>query len=92
MIKFEEHEGKLFIMLEKPVPLTDDTEFPVLVRMIHDDTMIGKANKRIYHPDKLAQRKICSKLTDDGLFLDGIYAYRYEIIGYIVADGSKEEK
>lgn len=87
MINFKEH-WLIFKMLDKPVPLTPDAKMPCLVRMIQDDTMLGKANKSIYHPDKLAQRKICSKLTDDGLFLDGIYAYRYEIIGYIVADGS----
>ena len=90
MINFKEHDGLLFKMLDKPVPLTDDAELPVLVRMIQDNTMLGKANKSIYHPDKLAQRKICSKLTDDGLFLDRIYAYRYEIIGTLVEEGSKE--
>ena len=83
MINFKEH-WLIFKMLDKPVPLTPDAKMPCQVRMIQDDTMLGKANKSIYHPDKLAQRKICSKLTDDGLFLDGIYAYRYEIIGYIV--------
>lgn len=90
MIKFEEHDGKLFRMLEKPVPLTDDAELPVLVRMIQDNTMLGKANKRSCHPDTLAQKIICNELTDDGLFMDGNYAYRYEIIGYPVADGSAE--
>jgi hypothetical protein len=92
MIKFEEHEGLIFKMLEEPVPLTDDAELPVLVRLIQDDTMLGKANKRIYLPDKLAQKIICSssKLTDDGLFLDRIYAYRYEIIGTLVEEGSDD--
>lgn len=92
MIKFEEHEGLLFKMLDEPVPLTPDTELPVLVRMIQDDTMLGKANKRICLPDKLAKKIICSSsnLTDDGLFLDSIYAYRYEIIGTLVKEGSKE--
>jgi hypothetical protein len=92
MIKFEEHDGLLFKMLDEPVPLTPDTELPVLVRMIQDDTMLGKANKRICLPDKLAKKIICSSsnLTDDGLFLDSIYAYRYEIIGTLVKEGSKE--
>ena len=90
MIKFEEHEGQLFRMLDKPVPLTDDTELPVLVRMIQNDTMLGKANKRSCHPDALAIKIICIELTDGGLFLDGHYTYRYEIIGIPVAEGSSE--
>ena len=90
MIKFEKHEGKLFRMLESPVPLTDDTELPVLVRMIQDDTMLGKANKRISNPNTLAQKIICSNLTDGGLFLGGNYAYRYEIIGAFVEEGSED--
>ena len=92
MIKFEEHDDNLFLMLEEPVPLTDDAELPVLVRLIQDDTMLGKANKRSYHPDTLAKKIICSsrKLTDDGLFMDGNYTYCYEIIGTLVEEGSKE--
>jgi hypothetical protein len=92
MIKFEEHDDNLFRMLEEPVPLTDDAELPVLVRLIQDDTMLGKANKRSYHPDTLAKKIICSssKLTDDGLFMDGNYTYCYEIIGTLVAEGSAE--
>ena len=90
MIKFEEHDDNLFRMLEEPVPLTDDAELPVLVRLIQDDTMLGKANKRSYHPDTLAEKIICSssKLTDDGLFMDGNYTYCYEIIGTFVEEGS----
>jgi len=90
--KFEKHNDMLFRMLEEPVPLTDDAELPVLVRLIQDDTMLGKANKRSYHPDTLAQKIICSSsnLTDDGLFMDGNYTYRYEIIGTFVDEGSAE--
>ena len=92
MTNFKEHDGMLFEMLDEPVPLTDDAELPVLVRLIQDDTMLGKANKRSYHPDTLAQKIICSssKLTDDGLFMDGNYTYCYEIIGTLVEEGSKE--
>ena len=92
MINFKEHDGMLFKMLEENeiVPLTDDAELPVLVRLIQDDTMLGKANKRIYPPDKLAQKIICSKLTGDGLYFAGNYTYRYEIIGTLVEEGSKE--
>jgi len=90
MIKFEEHDDNLFRMLEEPVPLTDDAELPVLVRLIQDDTMLGKANKNIYHPNTIAKKIICSKLTDGGLFLGGNYAYRYEIIGTLVEEGSAD--
>ena len=58
MINFKEHDGLLFKMLEEPVPLTDDAELPVLVRLIQDDTMLGKANKRSYRPDTLAKKII----------------------------------
>jgi hypothetical protein len=34
MIKFEEHDGLIFKMLDKPVPLTADAEMPCLVRFI----------------------------------------------------------
>ena len=91
-MRFEKHNDMLFRMLEEPVPLTDDAELPVLVRLIQDDTMLGKANKRSCHPDTLAKKIICSssKLTDDGLFMDGNYTYRYEIIGTLVEEGSAE--
>ena len=88
MIKFEEHEGKLFRMLEEPVPLTTDAELPCLVRLIQDDTMLGKANKRSYHSDTIRLKIVCTELTDDGLFMQGNYSYQYEIIGYLVEDGS----
>jgi hypothetical protein len=88
--KFEKHNDMLFRILDEPVPLTDDAELPVLVRLIQDDTMLGKANKNIYHPNTLAKKIICSKLTDGGLFLGGNYAYRYEIIGTFVKEGSAD--
>ena len=44
MTNFKEH-WLIFKMLDKPVPLIPDTELPVLVRLIQDDTMLGKANK-----------------------------------------------
>lgn len=89
-MKFEEHNNQLFLMLEEPVPLTDDAKMPCLVRLIQDDTMLGKANKINCHPDTLAQKRICSYLTEDGLFFDGYYTYHYEIIGTFVEEGSAE--
>ena len=88
-MKFETINGQLCRMVE-PEPLTDKSQFPCVVRLIQDETMLGKANIRACHPETLANKRICIELTDDGLFMDGNYTYRYEIIGYPVADGSKE--
>ena len=90
MIKFEEHDGLLFRMLEEPVPLTADAELPCLVRLIQDDTMLGKTNKMGCHQETLSQKIICIELTGGGLFMNGDYTYRYEIIGYPVAKGSAD--
>ena len=89
MIKYETINGKLCRMVE-PEPLTDKAQFPCVVRLIQDETMLGKANIRACHPETLASKRICSELTDDGLFMDGNYTYRYEIIGYPVEEGSAE--
>jgi hypothetical protein len=89
MTNFKEHDGMLFKMLDKPVPLTADAEMPCLVRLIQDDTMLGRTNKRIYRQDELAQKIICSNLTD-GLFMNGHFAYRFEIIGTFVEEGSDD--
>ncbi|MCK9436510.1 MAG: hypothetical protein M0Q12_04795, partial [Synergistaceae bacterium] len=48
MIKFKEQDGMLFRMLEEPVPLTPDAKMPVLVRLIQDDSPMGRLNKRNY--------------------------------------------
>jgi len=89
MSKFKTINGTLCRMVE-PTPLTPESQFPCVVQLIQDDTMLGKANKRVYYPRSLANKRICNELTDDGLFMDGSDAYRYEIIGYPVVDGSEE--
>ena len=86
-IKFETINNTLCRMVE-PEPLTDTSTFPCVVRLIQNDTMLGKANKRACHPETLANKRICVELTDDGMFMDGNYTYRYEIIGYPVEEGS----
>ena len=47
MTNFKEHDGMLFKMLEENeiVPLTDDAELPVLVRLIQDDSPMGRYNQ-----------------------------------------------
>ena len=46
--RFEEHEGKLFRMLEEPVPLTPEAKMPCLVRLIQDDSPMGRNNKNSF--------------------------------------------
>lgn len=93
MIKFEEHEGKLFLMLDKPTPLTPETEMPCLVRLIQDDSPMGKHEEKVY---------FCDAIKKNQLYGNRLYAYEtrrvgciaepreLEIIGYPVADGSKD--
>ena len=101
MIKFEEHDGKLFRMLEKPTPLTPDAEMPCLVRLIQDDSPMGKHNKDVfgYDPERLTPR-ICTEVIDvndlsdhnrGSARCDGFIScqhYHYELIGTPVKEGS----
>ena len=100
MIKFEEHDGMLFKMLDKPVPLTPDAEMPCLVRLIQDNSPMGKLNKDLHA--KVLTPKICTEVIDvndlsdhnrgsvrcDG-FMSCLYYY-YELIGTFVEEGSAE--
>ena len=101
MIKFEEHDGKLFRMLEEPVPLTPDAEMPCLVRLIQDDSPMGRLNLYAYDAKELTP-KICTEvigvndLSDynrGSVRCDGFIScqhYHYELIGTFVEDGSKD--
>ena len=97
MIKFEEHDGLLFKMLDEPVPLTPDTKMPCLVRfrMPFSERFRGKHEGVAF---------FCDAIKKNPLYGNRLYAYEtrrvgciaepkeLEIIGYIVADGSEEEK
>ena len=103
MIKFEEQDGLIFRMLDKPTPLTPETEMPCLVRLIQDDSPMGKHNKDLHEfdPERLTPR-ICTEVIDvndlsdpnrgsarcDGLM--SIQYYRYELIGTHVKEGSDD--
>ena len=103
MIKFKEHDGMLFEMLDKPTPLTPDAKMPCLVRLIQDDSPMGKHNKDLhgFDPERLAP-KICTEVVDindlsdtnrgsarcDGFM--SIQYYRYELIGTHVKEGSND--
>ncbi len=92
MIKFEEHDGLIFKMLDKPVPLTADAEMPCLVRLIQDDSPMGRLNKRNY--DESLNKIECATGYNKMLkmpFNNMPFAIeKFEIIGYPVTDGSKE--
>ena len=92
--RFEEHEGKLFRMLDKPVPLTPDAEMPCLVRYIQDDSPMGRYLKRKYNMVMNTVAIVSRIGTDwrahssDEIFVDEVEVL--EIIGYPIAEGSKE--
>jgi hypothetical protein len=100
MTNFKEHDGMLFKMLDKPVPLTPDAEMPCLVRLIQDNSPMGKLNKDLHA--KVLTPKICTEVIDvndlsdhnrgsvrcDG-FMSCLYYY-YELIGTFVEEGSAE--
>ena len=103
MTNFKEQDGMLFKMLEEPTPLTPDAEMPCLVRLIQDDSPMGKHNKDLhgFDPERLTP-KICTEVVDindlsdpnrgsarcDGFM--SIQYYRYELIGTHAKAGTKE--
>jgi hypothetical protein len=95
MIEFKKHDGMLFKMLDEPVPLTPDAEIPCLVRfrMPFSKRFRGKHEGVAF---------FCDAIKKNPLYGNRLYAYEtrrvgciaepreLEIIGYPVADGSKE--
>jgi len=93
MIQFKEINGQLCKMLEKPVPLTPDAQFPCVVRLIQDDSPMGRFNSGktayiddIYICDGIGEHGACAISNDGNLH----HPACLEIIGYPVADGSAE--
>ncbi len=97
MIKFEEHEGLLFKMLDKPVPLTPDAKFPCVVRLIQDNSPMGRYNQS-YSEYRYGVRLGCCMLpiiathiAKNGVVNDIEWdVSRYEIIGTLVKEGSAD--
>ncbi len=93
MIKFKEHDGLIFRMLDKPVPLTPDAEMPCLVRFImpFSERFKGKHEGVAF---------FCDAIKKNPLYGNRLYAYEtrrvgciaepreLEIIGIPVAEGS----
>lgn len=103
--RFEEHEGKLFRMLDKPVPLTPDAEMPCLVRLIQDDSLMGRYNRDASYSDVICKLYVAQKIKENPYYSNTLHAYykdsngkdsciasihQLEIIGYPVSDGSNE--
>lgn len=92
--EFETINGMLCRMV-KPEPLTENAQFPCLVRLIQDDSPMGRMNRH-YKPDtELEKHAIVSKLSDSKLTIigdkwNGYDIFNHEIIGYPVVDGSNE--
>ena len=97
MINFKEHDGLLFKMLDKPVPLTPDAEMPCLVRLIQDDSPMGKYNQSYSEYRYGVELGCCmlpiiaTHIAKNGVVNDVEWdVSRYEIIGTFVEEGSKE--
>jgi hypothetical protein len=90
-IKFEIINGTLCRMVE-PEPLTEESKFPCVVRLIQDDSPMGKYNAlkgaTMLGMVWLATGQNCYTVHINGMLHDRIFCY--EIIGYPVAAGSAE--
>jgi len=91
--RFETINGQICMMLEKPIPLTKDAKFPCVVRLIQDDSPMGRYNNRL--TDKCLLPFICVGIDNNGDMERMENAPRfshecYELLGYPVAEGSAE--
>jgi hypothetical protein len=91
-MKFETINGTLCRMVESEL-LTPEANFPCVVRLIQDDSPMGRNNDFYATSHLLAHIEIINGL--DAIHFvrwQGIKTYysRFEIIGYPVADGSAE--
>ena len=97
MINFKEHDGMLFKMLEEPTPLTPDADMPCLIRLIQDDSPMGRYVKQCWGHDKLFMREHtiyginADMAANVGVAKDTpISIHMFEIIGTFVKEGSAE--
>jgi hypothetical protein len=77
MIEYKEHEGKLFRMLDKPVPLTPDSKLPCLVRLIQDDSPMGRYNNDFNRFDILGNMPLIAQeiKQKSSSYFDALHAY-----------------
>ena len=93
MINFDTINGQLCIMTEH-VPLTPEAKFPCVVRLIQDDSPMGRLNKRNRSTNIEQDIKYICVSTRNSVMQtesDSVMALEaYEVIGYPVADHSEE--
>jgi hypothetical protein len=92
---FETINGTLCIMMDKPEPLTKDAKFPCLVRLIQDDSPMGRMNKRAYPIDRISpfiavDLEQSGEISAIGNVNTHLEHESHEIIGYPVEEGSAE--
>lgn len=92
---YEYHSGKLFKLLYKPVPLTFETQMPVLVRLIQDESPMGRFNKSTQSTnlsDNYVVTDICGGTGAIELLIGGygLHYSRHEVIGTLVEEGSSD--
>lgn len=104
MIKFDIINNQLCLMLEKPIPLTEDAKSPCVVGYIKDDSLAGRLNKSKainIGTDYLDTTFIANAIKNNPLYHNAKHAYdarnmciepidQLEILGYPVADNSAE--
>lgn len=96
MMKFETINNTLCRMVE-PEPLRPESQFPCVVRLIQDDSPMGRYNQS-YSEYRYGVRLGCCMLpiiathiAKNGVVNDIEWdVNRYEVIGYPIADGSAE--
>ncbi len=94
-MKFEHINNQLCLMTE-PVPLTEDAKFPCVVRLIQDDSPMGRYNQWNWQGlTELTHMRELLGLPYDNMIPcieaeDEDHISHYEILGYPVADGSAE--
>jgi hypothetical protein len=91
MIRFETINDTLCRMVE-PEPLTPDSQFPCLARLIQDDSQMGKYNRRLrdtaLEPLLVLGLDKNSEVVSHNNPRPSFYPECYEIIGYPVVEGS----
>ena len=97
-MNYKKINGQLFRLLEKPEKVTVESKM-FLARLIQDNSPIGKQNKQDFHACVLAERTLVLSI-DMETFPNTVnsyyepfnqqYYWRFEIIGYPVAEGSSD--
>lgn len=100
MIKFKEHDGMLFKMLDEPVPLTPDAEMPCLVRFITHGVIgeyvrehwldCNQKNVPIYIDDVDSDGDVTVWIDENRNEHHCCPFPMFEIIGTLVKEGSAE--